>query len=433
MKRKTAVVLGGTVPHADLIRHLKDRGYFTVLVDYFEAPPAAADADVHRRESAMDEDAVLRIAKEYDAGLVLSSCLDQQMNIAMSVSEKMGLPHPFSSETAEKITNKIQMKKIMTENRIPTARYKLIDRETELSGLDLNFPLIVKPADSCGSAGVYRLDGESRETFRSAVDRAAEFSGRGRVLIEEFMIGTEMGVHGYIESGKFHLLFGTCKMTSLQDGFSMQFCNLYIPRMKPALRQRLEKIGDQIAEAFGLPDYSPLFMQVIVRDDGEVYVIEFSARVAGGTTSGVAQTYTGFDLITCSIDSYLGVKTVQKGHALEKYVCNFPIYAEEGVFDHIAEDMDLQKEGIIQTRILLKSPGDHISREKPSSSNVLKYLIEGESAGECYRRLKAADEAADIIDAQGRSMRNGKSPLKWEMVAEQLKRIVEEEELETSL
>ena len=37
---KTAIVLGGTVPHIDLICQLKERGFRTILVDYTTAPPA---------------------------------------------------------------------------------------------------------------------------------------------------------------------------------------------------------------------------------------------------------------------------------------------------------------------------------------------------------------------------------------------------------
>ena len=45
-----AIVLGGIFPHAEVIKKLKKRGYYTVLVDYFDNPPAAADpAETHSR------------------------------------------------------------------------------------------------------------------------------------------------------------------------------------------------------------------------------------------------------------------------------------------------------------------------------------------------------------------------------------------------
>ena len=66
-EKPVAIVLGGIVPHKNLLEKLKKRGYYTILIDYFENPPAAAAADLHLRESAMDKEAVLRAAKKYHA------------------------------------------------------------------------------------------------------------------------------------------------------------------------------------------------------------------------------------------------------------------------------------------------------------------------------------------------------------------------------
>ena len=61
---KKAIVLGGTRPHITLIQKLKDRGYYVILLDYLESPIAKEYADEHIRESTLDKDLVLKIAKE---------------------------------------------------------------------------------------------------------------------------------------------------------------------------------------------------------------------------------------------------------------------------------------------------------------------------------------------------------------------------------
>ena len=406
----TAIVLGGTVPHAELIRQLKDRGYNTVLIDYFENPPAAQYADVHCRDSAMDYDAVLKIAKEYDAKLVLSSCLDQQINIAMRVAEELDISHPFSSETALNVTDKRLMKKIMMENEIPTARYQLIDKNFDYASLNLDYPIIVKPADSCGSAGIHILYSDNEDEFNEAVNGALHFSQSGSVLVEEYIVGTEMSVHGYIDAGTAYILFGTCKISAMHDGITTQLCNLYIPKLKDSLQKKLEEVANKIVKAFKLPDYSPMFMQYIVRGD-DVYIIEFSPRVAGGTSSEVARIYTGFDLISYSIDSYLGKReNTQRCNKLEKYVCCLPIYANQGIFDHITGVEELKSKGIVHHEILLKSKGDDITWAKPSSANVMKYVVDGDDYDECFNKMEEANRETDIIDMDGISMRGGVSP-----------------------
>ena len=409
--KKTAVVLGGTVPHGELIRELKERGYRTVLVDYFDDPPAAEFADIHCKESAMDYDAVYNIAKQYHADIVLSSCLDQQMNVAMKTAERLDLPHPFSADTAEKVTNKRLMKKIMMDNDIPTARYYVVSQDTDISELDLAQEVIVKPADSCGSAGISRVAFAEKEKLQEAVNKACGFGLSGKAIVEDFIEGTEMGVHGYRKDGIFHLILSTCKISVIDGNMTRQLCNAYFPKLNRVLEKKLLEIATQIGDAFELPDNTPFFMQVIVRDD-EVYVIEFSPRVAGGTSSMVAKEYAGFDMLSYSIDSYLGKTGDSNDSArLEKYVICFPIFASEGVLDQICGIEKSMAENIVSDVIILKKQGDQITGDKPSSCNVLKYLIAADSVEECLHKLKIADEYTDVLDDKGVSIRIGKNEL----------------------
>ena len=73
---KKAFVLGGTVPHIELIKKLKTRGYHVTLIDYYDNPPAKEAADAHVKASTLDMEEVLKIAKEGHADLVISSCLE---------------------------------------------------------------------------------------------------------------------------------------------------------------------------------------------------------------------------------------------------------------------------------------------------------------------------------------------------------------------
>ncbi len=421
--RKTAVVLGGTVPHRELIKELRSRGYYTVLVDYFDDPPAAGSADLHCKESAMDLEAVTQIAEKYHAQLVLSSCLDQQMNIAMKVSEKLGLKHPFSSEIVEKVTNKRLMKKIMMDNKIPTAKYYVVDEDTKLDELVLSSDIIVKPIDSCGSAGVSRLDRKNREEVMEAVRKACSFGMSKKAIIEDFIEGTEMSVHGFVNDGLAHILFGTCKVSDISGGLTRQLCNMYLPKVKDSLDKRLNEIMNQIVKAFELPENTPLFMQVIIRDD-DAYVIEFSPRIAGGFSSQIAKDYAGFDFLSYSIDSYLGECKKTEVGRLDRYVCNFPLYASEGVYKEVSGIDELLSKGIVSQVTLLKESGEHISNDKPSSANVVKFMIEGKTYRDCFDKISEADQTADILDINGSSMRLGRSELTWELFMDKLGKLL---------
>ena len=86
-----AIVLGGTLPHCELVRNLQGRGYYVILIDYLEAPPASSVADEHVQESTLDKELVLHIARKREASLVISTCIDQANVTACYVMEKLGL------------------------------------------------------------------------------------------------------------------------------------------------------------------------------------------------------------------------------------------------------------------------------------------------------------------------------------------------------
>ena len=94
MEKPIALVLGGTNPHVHLLKKLKDRGYFTILVDYYPNPPAKPFSDEHIQASTMDKDVVLDLAKSRKASLVITTNIDQANITACYVAEQLNLPHP---------------------------------------------------------------------------------------------------------------------------------------------------------------------------------------------------------------------------------------------------------------------------------------------------------------------------------------------------
>ena len=126
--KKKVIVLGGSLDQKKLVEALKDRGFYTIIIDYNESPPAKAVADKHYQFSWDDREKVLSIAKTEDVELVLTSSIDKAQNIAAYVSDKLSLDFQISFEQAQQTTNKLLMKEIMCKNDIPTAKHIKIGR-----------------------------------------------------------------------------------------------------------------------------------------------------------------------------------------------------------------------------------------------------------------------------------------------------------------
>ena len=187
-----AIVLGGTSPHIDLINKLKARGYYVILVDYLDNSPGIAYADEHIKESTLDNEKVLQIAKEANAKLVISTCIDQANSVCCYVAEKLDLPKPYTYETSLNVTDKGLMKQIMAENNIPTSSFIVVRGENEINWNKVSFPAVVKPVDCNSSKGVHRVD--NKEETLKYVREALEFSRTHCAIIEGYNEGNEIQV-----------------------------------------------------------------------------------------------------------------------------------------------------------------------------------------------------------------------------------------------
>lgn len=400
--KPVAIVLGGIVPHKNLLEKLKKRGYYTILIDYFENPPAAEAADLHVRESAMEKEAVVQIARQYGAELVLCTCLDQQIGIACAAAEELGLPRPYSREKALEVTNKEKMKRVMREHNIPTSRYFSVHSAEEVYDAGLHFPVMVKPADSCGSAGIRKV--ESYEEIPKAVEQALSWSRSGTAVVEEFVTGTEISVYTFITGHKAHVLLTSQRFSELgEDGTCIKCYASVAPAVvSDRVLEAMEELGTKIAEAFEL-DNTAMFYQCMVKN-GDIQIIEFAPRISGGIAFRTIEENTGFDIINAAIDSWLGIPVKMEYHKPEVYNMTQQIHAKPCIFDHIEGAEQLKEAGILDTLFLHKTKGAHVDNDKASSARVAAALVRTKNREELPGLAKAVVEGLEVYDDQGREV-----------------------------
>lgn len=402
MDKKTAVVLGGTSPHIELIRKLQGRGYYTILVDYLSNPPARKYADLHIQESTLDNEAVLRIAKENHAEIVISACVDQANITACYVNEKLGLPHPYSFELASRITNKGYMKKVMFENGIPTSRYIYLDKGQELPELDLRYPVMVKPADSCAASGVKKA--YNRAEMLCYLADAQKISRNGRSVIEEFVAGKEVSVYSFVSEGRANIVMISQRMSVVEGEQQVLKCyaTLAPAPMSDATYAKIEQVCTQIAKAFGL-DNTPLHVQVLI-DNDDINIIEFAPRVGGGVSYQTIRSNTGFDIIDATIDSYLE----QKVHPVYTkpqyfYTVNL-IYGYPGEFDHLDGAEELVRAGVIESMHYHKTKGMTVTDDRASGGRIAAFIVKAKEKAELLNKIAEAMDKLEAYDSLGRPM-----------------------------
>ena len=413
--KSTALVLGGTAAHIALLNELKARNYYTILVDYYPNPVAKPYADLHIQESTLDADKVVEIAQQYQADLVISACVDQANVVASYAMEKLGKTPPYSYEIAQRISNKGDMKKVMLEQGIPTARHIYLDGLEDEDISNLHFPVVVKPADCCGAAGVKKCDNKTQ--LEQHLPFAIDCSRNNLAVIEEFVEGVEISAYCFVSKGKAKVL-ATAERLSVIDG-DKEVIKCYGTIMPSSLSEAtvrvIEEAATKVAQAYGL-DNTPLHIQAIVdascslpensevSDRNGVNIIEFAPRVGGGLSYWTIREKTGFDIISATVDSWEG--TLVEAHLSDAPVMQaiHLIYAEPGEFDHIEGMQQIIEDGYAQAIFPYKTKGMEVADETASAGRVGAVVVSGATGDEILDKLTNVFLTISVRDNHGNDL-----------------------------
>ena len=402
-EKPVAIVLGGTVPHISLVQKLQARDFYTILLDFLDNPPAKQYADEHIKESTLDKDAVLRIAKDRQAALVIATCVDQANSTCCYVAEKLGLPHPYSYQTSLDVTDKVRMKDIMLKTGIPTSKYVYVTNVEEALNQSLRYPLMVKPADSNSANGVKKVANEAE--LIKCLPVALHFSRNGYAIVEEFVTGVEISAYCVVVNKKAKLVMAQERISVIDGETDAIKCYAsYAPaRISSNAMRKAESIANQIAESFSL-DNTPLFFQGIVNGD-DISVIEFAPRVGGGISSQTIKYSTGFDIIDAAIDSFFQKPIdLSNWHSMNKCYAVNQIYGSDGVYKNTIGGEELLNDRVVENLSFYKKSGDYIDGSRASSGRIGVMVFCADDEVSIREKIKKAFLTLDCFDMNGNSI-----------------------------
>ena len=333
----------------------------------------------------------------------MNACVDQANSICCYVAEKLNLPHPYSYQTSLDVTDKVRMKNIMINNNVPTSRYVYVKTIEEAVNQNLNYPLIVKPADSNSANGVKKVKDVSE--LMEYLPVALSFSRNGYAIVEEFVTGIEISAYCVIVNKKAKLMMAQERISVIEGKANTIKCYAaYAPaRISPIAMAKTEAIASQIAEAFKL-DNTPLFFQGIVSGD-DISVIEFAPRVGGGISSQTIKYSTGFDIIDAAIDSFFCKPIdLSNWHPMNKCFAVNQIYGCNGIYDHTTGGDELIADGTIENLSFYKKTGDHIDESRASSGRIGVMVFSADTEREIREKINKAFTNIDSFDTDGNSM-----------------------------
>ena len=393
-----ALVLAGGLPQITLIKQLKERNVITILADGNATPIARPYADKFYQVNIFDIEAIKNIAVQENVDFLITCCADQVLLVVAQVSEMLGLPCYINYETAQRVSDKREMKRIFWENDIPTSRYVELQTLEWDKIKNLNYPLVVKPVDAYSSKGVRKVWNEKE--LEIAFEEASKISRASGVIVEEFCEGDEISVDVYVENGKAHIL---CVSNSEKindiDKFII-FRGRYPAATSAEIMEQIQTVAQQIADAFELKN-SPMLIQMI-NNGKNVSVLEFCARTGGNMKYLLIKYVCEFDVIKAVIDLTMGeTPSVNIAPPKHKYVVNDFIYCNPGVFDRLEGFDKLQEEGILTEYHCLRPHKTVVRGVNSSSDRIAGFSVVADSLEEFNRKHRMVVEKTKVIDIEG--------------------------------
>ena len=399
LSSKRLLVLGGSIQCLKVVTEARKLGIYTIVTDISAVQSVCEAADEVLPYSVMDVDGLYKWCKDNPVDGILNYCIDYSQHAHQKLCEKLGLPCYGTEEQYHILTDKTAFKNLCKQCGVD-----VIPEYDENNTEEIDYPVLVKPAESSGSRGLaicYNAD----ELYK-AVEEARSASRNGKLIIEKYMGGKpDFTVTILMIEGIPYLIrVGDRHLGKAEDGLDRQCICTTSPSVYTSLY--LEKAHDNL---IGMLKYmgiqtGPVFFQGFI--DGEI--IRFydpGIRFPGGEYDRLFYAATGINVVEAMIRFALTGEIAISTPLENKYLLNgktavqLTVTACPGTIKDYGGFHDIEKiQGVV-----FVAPKSRIGAVIPATGDVkqrvveIDYLADGEEevrdiSEKIYSKLRIKDE-----------------------------------------
>lgn len=402
------LILGGGSGQLSLIKKAKEMGHQVIVSDYYSNAPGKKIADFTSMSSSFDIAANLKTAQKYQAEGVLTAGTDQPVYTAAAVAEKLNLNKYISLSTAQAVTNKKIMKKTFTQNGIATINYKLLSKnfkEVELE--NLKKPFVVKPLDSQGQRGVYKLN--SAAEIREKFNEVLSFSQADEILLEEYYPADEITISGWVKNNKAVILTITDRLR-FEAGIHIGICSshLFPSKYFKKYQSQIKEITQKIVDAFSLRN-GPFYFQFLVGEKG-IKVNEIAARIGGAYEGDFMPVLTGVDILKMMVQLAAGKEidySSLDNYSLSennKYLSVQLFFAKPGEIKEMSSAAEIRRlPGVLKFGFNY-SCGEKIPEIKNATARAGFFIVAAAGEEKLHCQIALVYNKLEILDLDGKNL-----------------------------
>ncbi len=317
---KKIAIIGASYLQEPLIQKAKSLGIQTHVFAWECQDVGEKSADHFYPISIREKEKILDVCEKVGIDGICSISSDLAMIAVNYVADKLHLVGN-TQECVMRTTNKHMMRKCFEENGDPSPKSILVRSADDADKVDLDLPVIVKPVDRSGSRGVTKVT--DRAALSDAIEAALGVGFEKKAIVEEYVSGREYSVEYISWEGKHCFLALTQKYTTGSPNFietahlePAQVDNETLTRIKTVVEHALDSVGFR---------YGASHTEVMVKDDGDVRIIEIGGRMGGDNIgSSLVRLSTGYDFLKGVLDVALGIPphvgTTHRSYAAIRFV-----------------------------------------------------------------------------------------------------------------
>lgn len=349
--KKNALLVGSSFSAAPLFFRLRKRNLNIHVCGALQSDPCHHYADESHYIDYSNKDLLLHLVQSTKIDYLVPTCNDYSYMACCWVAEQRGFKGFDPYQTAEILHNKHLFRAFSQQHGLPVPNFKEITSEVEDLGLELTFPLLVKPVDSFSGRGVTKVFNINE--LNSAINHALSNSRSEQLVLEEFVEGQLYSHSAFIKDQ--NIAF---------DVFANEYCSVYPyqvncshhPSSLPeTIQHHIREAMIELIRLLNLQD-GLLHTQLIVNEN-KFWIIECMRRGPGDLYGHMIEKSTGIDYTDLLIRPYIGEPyPFQFDQKPLKYIGRHTVSAAQPV---INQSFSLQLASTYNTEIVaLKNSGE---------------------------------------------------------------------------
>ncbi len=407
-KQEKLLLVGGDIATPHVIKYCKKIGVYTIMTNDipYENNPFKQMADEAWEIPVEELDILEAKCKEVGVTGVFAGVNEHNLDMTQALSKRLGLPFYASDEGWACARDKLRFKEHCIAVGLDVPKQYHIQKPFDAEILaNVEYPVIVKPADSSGSRGVSVC--YNREALISAYEDALSFSDTGCVVVEDYIDGSEfMIAFCFIDGKPIAYDFGSNHLAAVNGRNTVTF-GTFIKKnwvnWENACQEKMALLFHRMGCSQGC-----LFVQGGYKN-GKFYLYELGYRLDGLGTWLDKPRSIGFDPLSLQVDIALGHgdsrhRPPKDCKSIKHIMSVYQIYPKTGIVSRITGLEALMNNEKIKFTINRYHEGDQIQAGHSIFHIAYSMLLSTNSVQETKELLQFINSTLHLYDENGNDM-----------------------------